>query len=55
MNTEQTGIAPRIAAGLLVAGLIAVVAFSLGVTPSIAEDAKVIPAPVIDEAPMSKA
>jgi peptide-methionine (S)-S-oxide reductase len=51
MKNEQTGIAPRIGAGLLVAGLIAAAAFGLGVTPSIAEDAKVIPAPVIDEAP----
>jgi peptide-methionine (S)-S-oxide reductase len=41
---------PRIAVGLVVAGILAAAAFGLNVTPSIAEDAKVIPAPVIDEA-----
>ena len=41
---------PRIAVGLVVAGILAAAAFGLNVTPSIAEDAKVIPAPVLDEA-----
>ena len=52
-DTQPTGssLAPRIAVGLLVAGLIAAAAFGLGVTPSIAEDAKAIPAPVVDQAP----
>jgi len=42
-------VAPRIAAGLLVAGIVAAAAFGLKVTPSIAEDAKVIPAPILDQ------
>jgi peptide-methionine (S)-S-oxide reductase len=52
-ETQPTGstLAPRIAVGLLVAGIIAAAAFGLAVTPSIAEDAKAIPAPVTDEAP----
>jgi peptide-methionine (S)-S-oxide reductase len=44
-------LAPRIAVGLLAAGIIAAAAFGLEVTPSIAEDAKPIPAPVVDQAP----
>ena len=52
-DIQPTGssLAPRIAVGLLVVGIIAAAAFGLEVTPSIAEDAKPIPAPVIDQAP----
>jgi peptide-methionine (S)-S-oxide reductase len=46
---------PRIAVGLVIAGIIAAAAFGLNITPSIAEDAKVIPAPAVDEAPTSPA
>jgi len=43
---------PRIGAGIVVAGVIAMAAVvGMRVTPSIAEDAKVIPAPTVDEAP----
>lgn len=44
-----TSMLPRLGAAVLVAGVIGAAAFSLNIAPSAAEDAKVIPAPVIDE------
>jgi peptide-methionine (S)-S-oxide reductase len=53
MNTQKksglNGIMPRLGAAVLVAGVIAAAVFGMRVTPSSAEDAKVIPAPIIDE------
>src|SRR3982750_4330887 len=54
MKTQETKTGssatwPRIAAGVLVAGIIAAAVIGFKVTPSNAEDAKVIPAPAVDE------
>jgi peptide-methionine (S)-S-oxide reductase len=50
MKTGSSATLPRIAAGVLVAGIIAAAVIGFKVTPSSAEDAKVIPAPTMDEA-----
>ncbi len=47
--THWNKLLPRTGALLLVAGVIAAAAFGLKGTPSSAEDAKVIPAPILDE------
>jgi peptide-methionine (S)-S-oxide reductase len=54
MKTEPakstlTNLLPRIGAAVLLAGVITVAAIGAKMTPSAAEDAKVIPAPTVDE------
>jgi peptide-methionine (S)-S-oxide reductase len=48
-RTGLSRVLPRIGAAILIAGVIGAAAIGLQITPSSAEDAKVIPAPVIDE------
>ena len=48
--TQWKKLLPQASVMVLLAGLIGTAAFGMRITPSAAEDAKVIPAPVIDEA-----
>jgi peptide-methionine (S)-S-oxide reductase len=49
VKSALTNLLPRIGAAVLVAGVIGFAAIGMQVTPSAAEDAKVIPAPTVDE------